>query len=442
MRAGACGLLAVLWTVMMSLAPAEPAGVTWGERVEVAAGGGHRGPWRMNESAYDYVDDPTVAVNEQGVVAVGWADQSRKDIFVQLFGPEGRRRLPAPVNVSRSPRVFSWLPRVLITSSDPIRVYVLWQEIVFSGGSHGGDIFFARSTDGGRSFSDPLNLSSDRAGSGKGRLTEDYWHNGSLDLAMGPEGHLYAAWTEYEGALWVSRSTDGGRRFSPPLSIAGGGAARPARGPSLAVDARGEISLAWTVGEDRAGAIRIVRSTDQARSFGEARPVAGSGGHADAPKVATDSRGSVHLVYAAPPGGPAGRYRIHYTRSLDRGRTFEAPKIVSGPHPEGGEGAAFPALGLDARDTLYVVWERLPVSGPSPLGLGFTYSRDAGLTFAPPAAIPGSAEPALGANGSQQGLLMRKLAVNRSGAIGVVNSAFKPGGASRVWLLRGQAAGP
>jgi hypothetical protein len=174
---------------------ATAAEVIWGQKIEVASGGGYRGPWRMNESAYDYVDDPTVAINERGLVAVAWADQSRKDVFVQIYAPDGKPRLERPANVSRGPRIFSWLPRALITSTDPIEVYLLWQEIVFSGGSHGGEIFFARSSDGGKTWSAPRNLSNDIAGSGKGRITPDYWHNGSLDLAMGPKGRLYAAWT-------------------------------------------------------------------------------------------------------------------------------------------------------------------------------------------------------------------------------------------------------
>jgi hypothetical protein len=91
-----------------------------------------------------------------------------------------------------------------------------------------------RSIDGGKSFSEPLNLSNSMAGDGKGRLTRERWDNGSLDLAMGPEGNLYAAWTDYEGRLWSSRSSDQAS-FSKPLLIAGGGA-EPARGPSLAVD--------------------------------------------------------------------------------------------------------------------------------------------------------------------------------------------------------------
>jgi hypothetical protein len=116
---------------------------------------------------------------------------------------------------------------MVIASSDASHVYVLWQEIVFSGGTHGGEIFFARSTNGGKTFSDAINLSNTIAGDGKGRITSRYWHNGSLDLAMGPQGDLYAAWTEYEGNLWFSRSTDQGDSFSDPLRIAGGPDAKP-----------------------------------------------------------------------------------------------------------------------------------------------------------------------------------------------------------------------
>ena len=187
--------------------------VTWGERMEVARGKAVRGPWRMNESVWHFVDDPTVAITDQGNAGVAWADHSQKDILFQVYAPDGSRRFVEPVNVSRSPGIFSWLPRVIMASGHPEEVYILWQEIIFSGGTHGGEIFFARSADGGKTFSDPLNLSNSVAGDGKGRLTKGIWFNGSLDLAMSAEGTLYAAWTEYEGALRFSRSTDLGRQL-------------------------------------------------------------------------------------------------------------------------------------------------------------------------------------------------------------------------------------
>jgi hypothetical protein len=419
---------------------ADPSGVTWDEKIQVASGSGYRGPWRMNESKFDYVDDPTVAINEQSFVGVAWADQSRQDIFFQIYGPDGKERFEVPVNVSGSPRIFSWLPRMVIASSDASHVYVLWQEIVFSGGTHGGEIFFARSTNGGKTFSDAINLSNTIAGDGKGRITPRYWHNGSLDLAMGPQGDLYAAWTEYEGNLWFSRSTDQGDSFSDPLRIAGGPDAKPARGPSLAVDAGGAIYLAWTVGEDKAADIHFTKSVDHGRSFGEPRIVFESDGHSDAPKIAVDGGGTVHLVYAESAAGPFERYHVRYTRLNDGERALEEPREISNPQIEQFESASFPALSLDGEDNIYVTWELFPNRKSYSRGLGFTYSSDGGRTFTSPSVIPGSVDPAFGVNGSQQGLLMRKLAVNGAGAVAVVNSTFKRDQTSRIWLFRGQAA--
>src|SRR5687767_2630121 len=55
------------------------AAVTWKEAVEVAIGRGHSGPWKMNDSDFDYVDDPTVAMREDGSVGVAWCNNAQKD---------------------------------------------------------------------------------------------------------------------------------------------------------------------------------------------------------------------------------------------------------------------------------------------------------------------------------------------------------------------------
>lgn len=435
-------LLALALSLAPTLGTAEPPEVTWEETIEVSSGDAYVGPWRMNESEFLYVDDPTVAIDAQGSVGVAWADNTRLDIFFQAYTPDGEPRLAAPVNVSRSPRTFSWLPRMVIAPGDARYVYILWQEIVFSGGSHGGEIFFARSTDGGETFSDPINLSNSTAGDGKGRLTRRYWHNGSLDLAIGTQGDLYAAWTEYDGNLWFNRSTDGGDSFSAPLHIAGGEEAKPARGPALAVSAEGTVYLAWTVGENEAADIHVATSADAGRSFGAPRTAFESGGHADAPKIAVDSQGTLHLVYAESPSGPFERYHIRYTRSNDGARSFEKPRELSSPQSARVESLGFPSLSFDGEDRLYVIWDLFPRPNAFPRGLGFTLSNDGGETFATPSVIPGSADPALGVNGSRQGFLMRKLAVNGTAALAVVNSTFKRNRSSAIWLFRGQAPEP
>ena len=407
LRGGALVLLTASLAAASSCAPADqqPA-IAWGASVEIATGGGQRGPWRGNESEYDYVDDPAVALDAHGTAAVAWVDQRQKDVFFQTYA-DGKPRHRQPVNVSRTPEVLSWQPRLVLSSVHPGEVYVLWQEIVFSGDSHGGEIYFARSRDGGASFSQPLNLSRSTGGDGKGRINRDVWHNGSLDLAIGGDGTLYAAWTEYDGPLWFSRSTDRGESFSTPTRIAGGGRAAPARAPALAAGPDGSVYLAWTVGEESGADIRVARSSDGGRTFGEPAVVAMTEGYSDAPKLAVDRKGTVHVVHGESSGGPFGLYHVRYTRSQDGARTFEPGRKISMPHRTRIESEAFPALALDEQDVVYVLWEVYPDRRQPPRGLAIAWSRDGGQTFSTPVIVPGSSDPAGGSNGSQHGLLMR-----------------------------------
>ena len=403
--------------------------IRWGPPAEIAAGRGVRGPWQQNDSRYDYVDDPSVAIDGDGGTAVAWVEQGGKDVFFQRLDSRGS---PAsePFNVSRSPTTFSWLPRVTFAPGNSRQVFILWQEIIFSGGSHGGDILFARSADGGASFSEPANLSSSVAGDGKGRIHRDVWHNGSFDLAAGPDGSVYAAWTEYEGALWLARSRDAGASFAPLVRIAERGVARA---PALAIGPEGAVHLAWTVGEDDSADIRVARSSDGGASFGAPRIVETSKGYSDAPKIALDRAGTLHLVYAESAGGPFDRYSVRYTRSFDGGRSFEPSRAVSNVN------AGFPSLALDGSGRVYVLWELFHQHRHRPRGLGFAASGDAGRSFSAPALVPGSADAPGHWNGSHQGLLMQKLAVNPDGAIAVVNSSLRDGVRSRVWLIRAQS---
>jgi hypothetical protein len=411
--------------------PAPEPEVTWQEPILVARGDAHEGPWRMNQSEFHYVDDPTVAIATDGTIAIAWVDNRRKDVLFRAYDADGEPLTAAPVEVSRTPEVFSWLPRMQV---DGRAVFVLWQEIVFSGGSHGGEILFARSTDGGRSFGEPINLSRSRAGDGKGRLTRDIWQNGSLDLARGSDGALYAAWTEYEGALWLSRSTDGGASFSEPMRVAGTGE-QPARAPSLSAAADGTVYLAWSVGEVQDADIHLAVSTDGGASFGEPRVLFASDGHSDAPRLAVDGAGDLHLVYAERPGGMFEPAHILYARLAD---DTSMPQRIAGPGSDRVASAAFPSLALGGEDAVVVVWERYPPGARHPRGLGFAFSTDRGQTFSAPSLVPGTAAPDLGSNGGRQGLLMDKLAVSPDGSIVVVNSRFQTGEASRVRLIRGR----
>jgi len=206
----------------------------------------------------------------------------------------------------------------------------------------------------------------------------------------------------------------------------------------MAVAPDGALHLAWAVGEDEGGDIHLAKSSDRGASFGPARAVAPSKTYSDAPKLAVDPRGVLHLVYAESSGGPFARYHVRHTRSSDAGRTFVASREISSPMAGGAGGASFPHLGVDAQGRLYVIWELGGDERRPPRGLGLTLSVDGGRTFAKPSVVPGSIDAAGGFNGSSQGLLMKKLGVNDAGAVAIVNSSFRQDTQSRVWLMRGR----
>ncbi|MGX9221524.1 hypothetical protein ACWV27_24425 [Massilia varians] len=389
--------------------------IYWLPVQEVASGGTTKGPWRQNDSQYDYVDDGTLAFLAGGGLAVAWVDQRRKEVLLQVLGADGRVRA-APVDVSRSPATFSWMPR--IAAGGPDTLHLLWQEIIFSGGSHGGDILYARSLDGGRSFSRPVNLSNSLDGDGKGRLDRDTWSNGSLDLAVGADGKVYAAWTEYDGALWLARSRDGGRSFTPPQRIAGDDK-RPARGPSLALGGN-KVWLAWTVGEDPDADIRVSSSLDDGASFSPPVLVGARAARADAPRLGFDRDGRLHLVYMEQAGKqPAA---IRHVRSDGPELAFGTPRALS----TRGEAAMAPQLAIDAHGRVHVAWESAQ---------GLRYSRDGGAVA--PVTVPHSRPGAGARQGSQQGMLGKKLATG-DGMVALVNSSLAQGHGSRVWLMRGR----
>jgi len=376
--------------------------------VEVARGEAVRGEWKANDSDFRYVDDATVDLAGDGDVVVAWVDQAKRDVFVQRYGKTGQKRFAAAINVSKNGATFSWLPRVVVDRKDPNDVAILWQEIIFSGGSHGGETLFARSTDGGRTFGAPVNLSNSAAGDGKGRLSEKEWHNGSHALVRSG-ADLYATWTEYEGALWLRRSTDHGKTFAPALHV-GGTKEAPARAPTLAV-AGDKVYLAWAVGENPKADLQLATSNDGGKTFSAPRALFANDARADAPRLAIDDKGAVHLVYAE-------NGAILYSKN------FAAPREL-------GQGAHFPNLAIDNAGAIHVAWDHFTGDNAYATGLMLATSRDGGATFA--AAQPVFSAPSKALYGSQQGLSIKLAA--RDG-LAFVNSTFRRGDASWITLLR------
>jgi hypothetical protein len=91
-------------------------------------------------------------------------------------------------------------------------VYICWAQFVGGNGNNG--VWFARSTDGGRTYSNPQKISEGVKGSQ------------FCDIAVSANGTVYVTWRQFEtsrghqiDAVVVNKSTDGGAKFGKPQIV-------------------------------------------------------------------------------------------------------------------------------------------------------------------------------------------------------------------------------
>ena len=168
-------------------------------------------------------------------------------------------------------------------------------------------------------------------------------------VATAPDGTVYVAWRHIYPPnlrdMAVARSTDGGRTFASPVRVSEDGWAIdgcPDDGPSLAVDARGVVHIAWPTlvpGSDTGKGIFYSYSQDSGRTF--------------AARVRLDEGvGSAHPQLAV--GGD--RVVVVWDQSTEGRRRIQSRTISSDP-----KAAAWtPVLGRPA-----VLSTELPASYPA-----------------------------------------------------------------------------
>lgn len=156
--------------------------------------------------------------------------------------------------------------------------------------------------------------------------------------------------------------------------------------------------------------------------------------YSDAPTLAIDASGVVHLAFAESDGGPFGRYHLRIARSDDGGRSFGRVAQASGPLPGPYASVGFPELKIDRLGRLHLLAHLFSPDRPRPQAIGLMTSDDGGRRFGRLALVPGNAVCGDEVLGSQQGLLVQKLAVHPDGELAVANGSLLPDTRSRVWV--------
>ena len=176
----------------------------------------------------DFGSDPGVAFDTRGNVYYSYIVVFFNRFFASIQGTEmavakssdGGRTWPQVTffNFNSGSGKFNDKPMIAVDTNphSPFRdsVYVAWDNASLNAGksSANDDLLFARSTDGGKTFSSPVALNNPTGGPREVI---------GADPFVGPNGEVYVAWHDIQqNILMVNRSFDGGATFGQQQAIA------------------------------------------------------------------------------------------------------------------------------------------------------------------------------------------------------------------------------
>lgn len=311
---------------------------------------------------------PTLAIDEVGGVAyvayVGMRDGSNRVHVLRTDGDAEGEGTAAIIEDEAGPAaVHPQAPAQVAVGPDGT-VFVAWivQRRIEGRRFPSSDIRFARSQDGGRTFSPPIAVHDD-----PGFPTSHHFHN----LTVAADGTVYVSWLDaterdrsmgeratradaaqadashhghsHHGAeatssdealpgteLRVARSIDGGASFEAPFVVARG-TCQCCR-TALATDKAGGLYVAWRhLFSDDQRDIAVARSMDAGRSFTPPVRVHHDGWQIGGcphtgPALAVDADGRVHVAWYT---GAPGKTGVYHASSSDGGATFAPARALA-----------------------------------------------------------------------------------------------------------------
>src|SRR6266481_3419928 len=310
----------------------------------------------------DFSFTPQLAVDLGGNIYVVWEDDTDTNSNILFSRSTDGGTFSAPKGVSNSAG-FSFNPRIAVDSGGTINV--VWQDSPDF--YRTSNVFFSRSSDGGITFSTPMNLSG----------TSNSAFYSTPQIAVHNAGNISVVWESDTGnlAIWFSGSTDGGATFSAPKMLSTNTAG--SIDPQIAVDKNGNINVLWE--DDLAGHsdISFSRSADNGATFSSpmnlSNPFGNSLANSNSPRLAPDLLGNINVVWA---NDSPGNFEIFISRSTDGGVNFSGPKNIS----RSSTFSSNPFIAVDAGGNINVVWADIEPADFN-TDIFFARSSDGGATF-------------------------------------------------------------
>jgi hypothetical protein len=261
---------------------------------------------------------PKVSVDVDDGVNVVWGDTSgggRQVAF--LRSTDEAITFTSPKIISGS-SLNAFDPEIATASltegSSGFAIYVVWDDKV----AGEGVIMFSRSTDGGETFSDPTMVSR-----GPGAATESH-------LAADSQGRIHVVWagaSDGDTQAFYSRSTDGGDTFSEPMNLSSIRGAEVHKPVVAAFEDRIFVAFNEDV---RTKQVFLVTSENGGRSFGEIVQVSNADpakGRGHSPAIVVDPDGRIHICWIDNSILGSDEGLLYYTSSSN-GLKFSSKKLI------------------------------------------------------------------------------------------------------------------
>jgi Fibronectin type III domain len=208
--------------------------------------------------------------------------------------------------------------------------------------------FFSRSTDGGVTFSTPVN---------PGGAT-------SAQLVVAPNGNVTIIWFDQTTSDLLAVSSTDGVNFSSPITV--WTAVGNPMDLTVATGSQGQIYLFWTQVVTMTNCSILASSSANGVTFSPASTISAQAGSCNqTPTALVDSNGNVIVAWDADGAS------VFFSSSTNSGATFSAPlSIPTAAKPMS------PQVTVSPDGTIYIVWE-------TGSGQSFARSVDGGATFSP-----------------------------------------------------------
>jgi BNR repeat-like domain len=298
--------------------------------------------------------DPQLATDANNIYIVWSEDGLGNADILFIKSTDGGKTFSKPVNLSNS----------IGTSAAPVlnlngnNVYVAWHDDTYKN----FEIYFTKSTDGGKTFSKPVKLSQDFVNN---RTTID---SEFPSIASSPSA-LYTVWQENSTGFFdilLRKSTDGGKTFSKPVNLSNNSGSSAF--PRVAVYGNSPY-VVWQDNVTGNFEILLRKSTDGGKTFSKPVNLSNNSGNSSDPAIFIYEK-NVYLVWDDDSPGNAD---ILFTKSTDGGKTFSKPVNLSNNI----RGSFDPVLAISKND-IFVAWDD---DSPGNADILFTKSTDRGNSF-------------------------------------------------------------